>query len=316
MSIASAMPSNHKTGSQVIQPYTLQLGNRSPQKGSCLPWTPAGQRPSKRLLLQVWGSTYYTLLPSSPPNPKLNHGESTRTLQLRRKMPKKLDHVQLRSKHTPRLVGTGGQTAQLQGGPGRIPPWHAQQGRESDTHFMSVVCQVEQEHVPGKDVVSRRVGTSANPWSMGLSPLVWGLSKPKEMRDPRQVISRPVQQTASWPEQQKQKLCSKSSRGYPAKGHRGQVPDSLPAMLRSTDLSSWLSCQRFWAGVGCHLSQARGRGFEHGQQTAGGHFTGSCTRHSQDRGGWGQRKQKKRLNGSRTPETLCFQEGHSRIHRN
>lgn len=56
----------------------------------------------------MWGSTYYTLLPSSPPNPKLNHGESTRTLQLRRKMPKKLDHVQLRSKHTPQFVGTGG----------------------------------------------------------------------------------------------------------------------------------------------------------------------------------------------------------------
>ena len=87
---------------------------RSLEEGMATPFhilawrIPAGQRPSERLLLQVWGCTYYTLLPPSPPNPKLNHGESRRTSQLRRKMPKKLDHVQFRSKHTPRLVGTGG----------------------------------------------------------------------------------------------------------------------------------------------------------------------------------------------------------------
>ena len=86
---------------------------RSLEEGMATPFhilawrIPAGQRPSERLLLQVWGCTYYTLLPPSPPNPKLNHGESRRTSQLRRKMPKKLDHVQFRSKHTPRLVGTG-----------------------------------------------------------------------------------------------------------------------------------------------------------------------------------------------------------------
>lgn len=82
-----------------------------------------------------------------------------KTLNLKRKMPKKLDHVQSRSEHAPRLWEKGTDSK----APRR--PWKrpAQSMSEFDIHSMSVVCQVKQGHVPEKEVVSRRVGTSANP---------------------------------------------------------------------------------------------------------------------------------------------------------
>lgn len=74
-------------------------------------------------------------------------------------MPKKLDHVPSRSKHGHGLWEKGTDSKS----PRR--PWKrpAEAMSEFDIHSTSVVCQVKQGHVPEKEVVSRRVGTSANP---------------------------------------------------------------------------------------------------------------------------------------------------------
>lgn len=79
-------------------------------------------------------------------------------------MPKKLDHMQLRSKYTPWLAGEGDRQQNSE---------EALEELCSDKqsileqiiyiNYISVVCQVKEEHVLKQDVVYRRVGTSVNP---------------------------------------------------------------------------------------------------------------------------------------------------------